>query len=358
MKKIATILLVLALTFSFTGCKNNISVDKMYFKSINYNNYYNFRSSCDLWINDDMCLYNSDGFYNMRTFAYQNGSKVKLFESNDFINETYYGEVFPINDFAYFITSTDANDQNFYKFSFANQNYEKLFTTSNCSEWMGTLDYIAFSEYRNEEQTTADLFIYNINKDTSTSICNGILNFGIVNNKTRYLTWLNTDTLVLFEYDHTDDKSNKIGEISVKIKDEFPIYNFTNDYTTIAQYDSDDYKKITVYSSDGSSCEYSLPKSVQQFVAGEHFAYAVCYETEEYSSTAVEHKDNGIYRINLADGSYELVETIANKDTEIHVVSDDEIYITQYEMNFIGQYKGHVYKLIVPDKTKTKIFVI
>ena len=220
MKRIVTILLMLAILLSLTSCKNNVSVKEIYFESLNYNNYYNFRCSCDLWINDDIYLYNSDGFYNMRTFAYQNSSKVKLFESNDFINETYYGEIFPINDFAYFTTSTDDNNQNFYKFSFANQSYEKLFTTSNYSEWMGTLNYIAFSQYRDEELTLTDLFIYNIVEDTITPICNDILSFGIVNNKIRYLTSLNTDTLVLFEYDHTDDKSNKIGEISVKSKEE------------------------------------------------------------------------------------------------------------------------------------------
>ncbi len=358
MKRIVTVLLILAILLSLTGCKNNVSVNEIYFESLNYNNYYNFRCSCDLWVNDDIYLYNSDGFYNMRTFAHQNGSRVKLLESNNFINETYYGEILPINDFAYFTTSTDDNNQNFYKFSFANQSYEKLFTISSYSEWMGTIDYIAFSQYRDEELAQTDLFVYNVNKDTTVSICNDILSFGIVNNKIRYLTSLNTDTLALFEYDHTNDKSNKIGEISVKIKYEFPIYNFTNDYTTIAQYDSDDYRKFTVYSSNGSTYEYDLPKSIQQIVAGENFAYAVCYETKEYTSTAVEHKDNGIYKINLAEGSYDVVETVANDDTEIHIVSDDEIYITQYELNFIGQYKGHLYKMIVPNKTKTKIFVI
>lgn len=357
MKRIVTILLILTILLSLAGCKNNVSVNEINFESLNYNNYYNYRCSCDLWVNDDIYLYNSDGFYNMRTFAYKDGNKVKLFESNDFVNETYYGEIFPINDFAHFTTSTDDNNQNFYKFSFANQSFEKLFTTKSYSEWMGTLDYIAFSQYRDQELTLNDLFIYNINKNTTTSICNDISSFGIVDNKIRYLTSANTDILELFEYDHTNDKSNKIGEISVEIKDEIPIYNFTNNYTIIAQYDSDDYR-FTVYSSDGSTCEYSLPKPIQQFVAGEYFAYAVCYETEKYSSSAVKHKDNGIYKIKLADGSYDVVEPLANEDTEIHVVSDDEIYITQHEMNFIGQYKGHVYKMIVPDKTKTKIFII
>lgn len=358
MKKIATILLVLALSLSLAGCKNKVTVNEIYFESLNYNNYYNFRCSCNLWINDDIYLYNSDGFYNMRTFAYQNGSRAKLFESNDFINETYGGEIFPINDFAYFATSTDDNKQNFYKFSFTNQSYEKIFTINSYSDWMGTPDYIVYSQYRDEGSNLIDLFVYNIEKDTTSPICNDILSFGIVDNKIRYLTSVNTDTIALFEYDHTNSESKEIGEISLKINDGFPIYNFTNNYTVIAQYDGDDYSKISIHSSDGLTCEYSFPKPIQQFVAGEDYAYAVCYDTEEYSSIAVQHKDNGIYKINLTDGSYEVIETIANEDTEIHIVSDDEIYITQYELNLIGQCNGHVYKIIVPDKTKTKIFVI
>ncbi len=354
MKRIVTILLMLAILLSLTGCKNNVSVKEIYFESLNYNNYYNYRCSCDLWINDDIYLYNSDGFYNMRTFAYQNSNRAKLFESNDFIDETYGGEIFPINDFAYFTTTTDDNNQNFYKFYFKNQSYEKLFTTNGYSGWMGTVDYIA---YKKPDGLLDNLYIYNIEKNNEKLICNNTVEFGIVNRKIRYLTPINDDTLALFEYDHVNNESNKIGEISVKTKDTLPIYNFTNEYTIVSGYDNDDYRKFAIYSSDNLTRQYTLPKPIQQFVAYESFAYAVCYETEEYSSSAIKHKDNGIYKINLADGSYDVVETLANDDTEIHVVSDDEIYITQYAMNFIGQYKGQVYKMIISNKTKTKIFV-
>ncbi|MBO5357787.1 MAG: hypothetical protein J6A78_00510 [Clostridia bacterium] len=355
MKRIVTIVLILSISLSLTGCKNNVSVNEIYFESLNYNNYYNYRCSCDLWINDDICLYNSDGFYNMRTYAYQNGNKVKLFESRDFINEYYYGEIFPINDFAYFTTSTDDNNQNFYKYSFKNQSYEKLFTINAYNEWMGTADFIAFDKcigYFN------DLYIYNIEKNSQKLICDNTVKYGIVDNKIRYLKFLNENTIELYEYDHINDKSKKLDDIVVKNINEYSTYNFTGDYVTITESDNEDYRKIYVYSSNGITSEYTLPKPVQQFVAGDQYAYALCYETEEYSSTAVKHKDNGIYRINLADGSYDVIETVVDDDTEIHVVSDDEIYITQYKSNFIGQYKGHVHKMIVSDKTKTKIFII
>lgn len=357
MKKIFTVLLMLAISLSFTGCQYKGSVNEINIKSINYNNYPNFRSSCDLWVNNDVYLYNSDGFYNMRTFCYQNGNRVKLLESNDFINETYGGRILPMNDFAYFSTTSGDNNQNFYKFSFPNQSYEKITTIKGYLDWIATPEYIVYIQFLNEESSLPDLFVYIIDKDTTFTICNDVLSFGIVDNKIRYLTSLNAHTLASFEYDHTSNISNKIGEIQVAIDNQYPICNFTSNYTIIAKADSYDWSKITVHSFDGLSHEYRLPKPIQQFVAGENFAYAVCYETEEYSTTSVRHKDNGIYKINLANGSYEVIETLADEDTEIHVVSDDEIYITQHKMNFIGQYKGHVHKMMVSNKTKTKVFV-
>jgi len=361
-KIVAIISLLLAMSLSLAGCANdvslNVSFDEIYFKSLNYNNYYNYHPSCVLWTSGDTYLYNIQTHVDVYPFIYQNGGKASLFEPNDFTNEAYYGYFFPINDFAYFTTSDYDDNQNFYRFSFADQSYEKIFTAHNTHSWMGTPDYIAFTQRRNEDEARpSDLFVYSIEKGATAPLCNDISHFSIVNGKIRYLTSASTDTLALFEYDYTNGEAKKIGEIPVEISANFPVVNFTSDYTIIAQYVRGDYRKITVHSSDGLTFEYSLPKPIQQFVAGENFAYAVCYEHPKNSSTALKHKDNGIYKINLKDGSYEVIEAVVNDGTNIHVVSDDEICITQFESNFIGQYKRCVYKIFAGDKTKSKLVI-
>ena len=64
-------------------------------------------------------------------------------------------------------------------------------------------------------------------------------------------------------------------------------------------------------------------------VAYDQYAYLVIYDEPRNQSGCVSAKENGIYRICLADGSYEVIDTSVNSYTEVHVVSDDCIYINQ-----------------------------
>ena len=73
---------------------------------------------------------------------------------------------------------------------------------------------------------------------------------------------------------------------------------------------------------------------------------------------AVAAEENGIYRIHLADGSYEVIESNANDDTEIHVVSDDCIYIIQGKLNILHRYRQHVYKFDYRTGNKKKLTVM
>ena len=93
-------------------------------------------------------------------------------------------------------------------------------------------------------------------------------------------------------------------------------------------------------------------------VAYDQYAYAVVYDTQKNSSEAVVAEENGIYRINLTDGSYEVVESNASDDTEIHVISDDCIYIVQRKMNILFQSRRHVYKFDYRTGNKEKLTVM
>ena len=90
----------------------------------------------------------------------------------------------------------------------------------------------------------------------------------------------------------------------------------------------------------------------------DQYAYLVVYDEHENSSFSVAAKDNGIYRIDLSDGSYRVVESDANDDTKIHVVSDDDIYIIQSEMNFLFQAHRQVYFFDCGTGSKEKLIII
>ena len=118
-------------------------------------------------------------------------------------------------------------------------------------------------------------------------------------------------------------------------------------------------RKLVVYSlHSNSSAIYTLPKGIHDMVAYDQYAYLVVYDTYENTSTAISDEDNGIYRINLDDGSYEVIERDGNNDTDIHVISDDGIYIIQCRMNYFYQARSHVYFFDYATGDKKKLIVI
>ena len=86
----------------------------------------------------------------------------------------------------------------------------------------------------------------------------------------------------------------------------------------------------------------------------DQYAYAVVYGIPENAVTAAA-DERGIYRIKLSDGSYEIIERNADSDTEVHVVSDDCIYIVQGKMH-LCLYREHVYQFDYTTKNKEKLF--
>ncbi len=356
MKRVLSFILITLFLVSLCGCNQNNDLDNITFDFVNYNNlYYPYSTFC---AKDDTVFYNSDGFYNQRIFAYHNGVKTKLLEARDFDNETFYGEFLVINNFAYFTTGSEDNaKRHFYKYNLSDKTYNKLFTTDPVSSWMSTPEYIVFMKYSEDEAKQENelynLYIYDIKNKTENLISEDVREFGIVKNRLRYIVPVDSDLLRVYEYNLYSKEIQKLINISYPHKDKLITYNFTDEYTIICDYDQSN--SFSLYSSNGKFIEYSLPKNIQRFIAGDKFAYAVSYDSEKNSSTAVKHSDNGIYKINLSNGNFEKIND-ANDNTKIIVLSGEQIYILQSNLNAMGQYKTMVNLINTSDLSTKKLF--
>lgn len=368
MKKAISILLVFMLLISFSGCKdinlNYIDIKDLdnaniNFGTINYNNLGNY-NSLDLNITKSGFLYTAQGFYDYFTAFEQGNQKYKLFEHNDTgFGDGYFYDCIPLNDEIY-VTGYDDSNRVFYKFSLENKRFEELFKTSEeaFGEWIVFEDNIVYTQYHYKNRDMTELCVYNLDSGKTTSICDNVFDFSVVDNNVRYLTVIDTDTLGLYEYDAANNWVVKLSDIPLTITESYCIINFTTNYTVFAQCDKDNHKNIVVYSDEGSINKYTLPSEVCYLVAGENYAYALCYDYDDYGYEFIKSKANGIYKINLKNGSYEKVIDIDNEDGEIYVLSDRDVYFIQGDYDYIRSYQATVYKIDLDSKTKKQILTL
>ena len=88
MKRIALLLALCLIIINFSACsaeqEETISVAS--FPQANFNNNYWF--SGKFWAFEDNIFYLQDGFYNMGAYWNASGTKEKLFEESDFLNDS------------------------------------------------------------------------------------------------------------------------------------------------------------------------------------------------------------------------------------------------------------------------------
>lgn len=354
MKKLLAILLVLCVMIPLAGCSEKtekLDPGQVKLDSANYNNLYDH-----LFFRTDgkTVLYTSEYWYNKRLFAYQNQAVAKLFASADFSDKFFQGSFWGIDQSIYFRThSNEGEEQHIYRYDLPSQTHTKLLTAECLYDWMVTGEYIAYEI--SSDYGCYDLYVYSMDRQESSLVCKDIWSFGIVNGALRYLYVTDTDELQYYEYDLDTQESTLLFSIHPTKHRFHSNFNFTEDYLIGFTY-YEESAEITVYSADGSNNVYTLPRTIQQFVAGDQFAYAVCYNTKESDYSMIKHEDNGIYRIDLSDGTYEALDCSVNRGTSIYTVSDDLIYILQIKQRFIGQSYTYVYRYEHSTDTTTTLF--
>ncbi len=337
MKKTFSLVMIILNLFLLSGCNNELSLEDIYFDNVNYNNLTN--SFTDIFVDDNTVFYYYSGLFSNQIRMYKDGKRKTILLNNlAFSNETLYDYVF-IEDFIYFSTYNDTTEQDsIYKYYLSTKTYEKIITTTYISSWMGTKDFIAYSKYYDSK----GLYVYDIKNKTEMLVLEGNTEFCVVNNKVRYITTDGNKLHKIYEFDLATNKSQKIGEFSLEYESDLLSYNFTSNYIVVSDYEINN--NITVWSTNSKVYKYTLPLPIQQIIAGENFAYALCYESEEFSSSAIDHKYNGIYKIDLSSGDYEKIYDYADDDTDIYTYSDSIIYISRFEFHFWRGFHSTLYK--------------
>lgn len=329
------------------------------FPLANFNNNYGF--SGDFWAFDDTLFYLQDGFYNMGVYWSVNGNNRKLFEESDFlsdsIKETTIGDIFPFDSCLYFVLYTDRQDA-LYRYDLSDNTYNAVCEVPSLYRWVVVNDYFIYREHpSSNDEKRSPLCIYNMTDGSTTEVCPDVEEFGIVDGELRYITY--TEAYELYRYNYLEDRAASLGTFYCELDDAYDIFNFTPSGVVMLNWSNECRNTMAVYSiSSNSTAVYTMPKGIDQLVACDQYAYAVVYDTQKNSSEAVAARENGIYRINLADGSYEIIERNADDDTEIHVASDDRIYIIQRKTGFLFRSRRHVYKFDYKTRSKKKLTVI
>lgn len=361
MKRIALFLTICLMIINLSACSTNQDQTTAVtsFPQANFNNNYWF--SGNFWALEDNLFYLKDGFYNMGAYWNTNGTKEKLFEESDFFNDSIkdvcIGNIFVCDSYLYFELTSDQEDL-LYRYDLQERTYAPVCEIPSLYRWVVVDDYFIYTEHpTNNDEKRTPLCVYNLTDRTTTQVCADAEEFGIVDGQLRFI--INGDAYELYQYNYADNRSTFLGTFDCEFDDAYDIFNFTPDSVVMLNWSKDYERNLVVYSlSSNSTAVYTLPKGIQYMVAYDQYAYAVVYDTRKNSSEAVAAAENGIYRIHLTDGSYEVVESNADDDTEIHVVSDDCIYIIQGKLNILYRYRSHVYKFDYVTGNKEKLTVM
>lgn len=360
MKRIALLLALCLIILNLLACcaEQEQTISDTSFLQANFNNNYWF--SGNFWAFEDNIFYLQDGFYNMGAYWSTNGNNDKLFEESDFANDsteyTSIGDIFVFDSCLYFELNTDQEDRLF-RYNLKESTCVPVCEIPSLYRWVVVDNYFIYREHpSNNDKNHSPLCIYNLMDDTTTQVCANVEEFGIVDGQLRYITF--NDNYELHQYNYAEDVSSVLGTFSCDTDNDFDIFNFTTDAVVMFSFGKNNQDLFVYTLSSDTTAIYALPKGIHQMVAYDQYAYLVVYDEHENSSFSVAAKDNGIYRIDLSDGSYRVVESDANDDTKIHVVSDDDIYIIQSEMNFLFQAHRHVYFFDCGTGSKEKLIII
>ena len=179
------------------------------------------------------------------------------------------------------------------------------------------------------------LSVRDLTNEKTIDVCEKVKSYSFTEDKLRYITYKYEEKIFyLWEYDFDKEESVQIGSfdgamnIDDHLYEEALSYNFTSDKVIITR-ESRDYKRFYIYDIElGTLTDYNMPVEIDSLVAAENYAYAVCVKLDEETGYYAESEENGIYKIDLSDGSFKKTSySLAVGETEIYVANDNEMYI-------------------------------
>lgn len=354
MKRFLLTLLVCILCISLWGCEPDAPAEESSFPAANFNNQYWF--SGDFWAFGQDIFYLQDGFYNMGVYHNAGRDNQKLFEESSLDNGR-IGEIFVWDHWLYFELHTDESHM-IYRYDLNGDTCAPVCDVPALERWAVVGDDLIYQVHPSiSDDGLSPLWICDLSTGAAAQVHPDVTEFGIVDGQLRYITC--DDGYTLYQYNRPEDTSTALGRFACEFDRKHSVFNFTPDAVVIRSWARDDDRNLMVYTiSSGSTAVHTLPRGIHRLVAYDEYAYAVVYDEKENMSAALPAPENGIYRIRLSDGSWEVVEPDADDETDIHVASDEGIYIIQRRLNLLFLTRRHVYWLDCVSGRKEKLTVI
>lgn len=341
-----TVLLILLLT----GCGSveaAAEIPEKGFPQVNHNNNQIIRH--DSYFFDQAFFYEQDGFYNMGVYRCLNGTYTKLFEASDFEDCGGLNGYYISGSDLYFVMCGEGSDY-LYRYDLRTDTYALVCRVETGSDW-GVVDQ--FFIYKTENIASA-LCVLDMETGESVPICEDALQFGLIGEEVRYV--VQTDAYEVYSYDLTSGANTKLGAFSCGVFPRYVTINFTPDEVLIFSGEFGDGGTFVAYSiSQNTVTDYAMPREIHEMVAGEDAVFLLVYNNEKNSSEAVPSKENGVYRVNLKDGSCEMITGDIDNHTAIYVYSDDCIYLVQGGYSIPGFYSRVAYRLDIAEGTKETV---
>jgi len=356
---IISVLAAAILLWAFTGAEKETGTPVTRFSELNFNNqYYMFPE--DYWISDDNVFCLQPGLYSKRVSWNAEEFNKILFEESDFINEsteyTLIDGIFISDSWLYFVLCTD--QENFLcRYELSEDECTVVSEVPSLYRWAIMDDYFIYRERKsNNDEMYTSLCIYNMEDGITTEICSNVEEFGIIDGQLRYLTY--SDVYTLYQYDYSNRISTILGQFHYELGDKYRIFNFTTNTVVMLSKEKEYLQNFAVYNvSTGATAVYALPKGIQQLVAYDSYAYATAFDMSTYNPSSIYAGKLDIYRINLGDGSYKVIENGLDSQSIIHVVSDDCLYILQSRSITLFEPSFYVYRWDYATGRKEKLAI-
>ncbi|MBR5094427.1 MAG: hypothetical protein IK095_04980 [Oscillospiraceae bacterium] len=321
------------------------------------------------WAVDGEFYYLQDGFYNMGAYRSTGTAAKRIFQSSDFSSREgdewgRLGSIFPCNGQLYFELYA-GNRTNFYAYDPAQESYRYLCHAEHVDTWIVHEHYLIYQEDVEREGLSKGfehdaLWIHDLDSGERTKIAEDVEQIGLVDGKLLWVSFLGD---LLHVDDSTKDKGHRLvydGEYALSSYDfstqqveelgRFPLIyepdlyyshyefiSFASSCVVMSTYQAPYDRQLVIYRPGEDLEVIETPLPIHELIAAGDVAYAFLYD--EHRSDV----EQGLYRFDLQDGSYRLVNTSAGlvswTGPDLYVASDDLVFLVDSHPWLFGSWR-------------------
>lgn len=343
MKRTLLFVIVLVILIVFCYCWNK---ETFALEEISMQSNYNYAcQSYGFFVDKNMLFFSSDGFYNMRLFGVDSNDAFKFCDDKSIEKGALTGELYVQEGVVWFTSYTDDGFV-FYEYDIVKKSSREIYSgKGRIDSWLVKGDILYFTNYTSPNSSLA-FFKYNLIESTIDEICEHILWFGITKNEVYYVTEDKTHTL--WRYCNGEQSDKVCSKLTIEQTSKLSVLGITENFFVYQLSDSPS-NALTVFDLNSQAVTtFTLPKTIQKYIAFENYAFLTLYEEQQYLSEPVKSEENGLYRLCLQTGKLELWQKNMVEAQSLFVINDDCILVSLLEnKSFVA--KTNVYQIESPD---------